>query len=200
MNKVRSIISLTTMIFVMVLTVKVMMIGLDREDFLPSGAGMANDAVPAFISEQPSSEVGVDSSAPAFTRNDCLDAIEWVESKGDPNAIGDLRNGVYRAIGSFQLWKIYVDEVNRICGILHLTEQFTYEDRCDKTRSRKMSLIHNEYWADIAMLVTEMDYAEAFVRSHQGACGYRTDCTKPFWKKVKARMESVQELMVWEVK
>lgn len=137
--------------------------------------------------------------ASAYTFEELLDAIEWVESKGRADAKGDwvqwvnletgFLEGVYRAIGSFQLWKIYVDEVNRICGVMRLTERFTYDDRSNKSKSRKMSLIHNEYWADIAMLVTDMDYAEAFVRSHQGACGYRTESTKAYWLRVKGRME-----------
>ena len=43
------------------------------------------------------------------TFDDLLDAIEWVESKGDANAIGDGGE-----LGPYQLKKIYVDDVNRI--------------------------------------------------------------------------------------
>ena len=61
---------------------------------------------------------------------DLLDAIEWVESKGDANAKGDpiMRTTgfpkyeewtEYRAVGSFQIWKIYVDDVNRIQRLNH---------------------------------------------------------------------------------
>lgn len=129
-------------------------------------------------------------SASAFTFDECLDSIEQEESGGDANAKGDLIDGVYRAIGSFQIWPIYVDEVNRICGLQQLTESFIYEDRLDRVRSRRMSLIHNQYWADFAMIATDMDYDEAFVRSHQGALGWKSESTKAYWAKVKARMEA----------
>lgn len=178
------------------------------------GAGAASAEAPALNKDfsSPSSEPGAVDSWPAapvhiFDYDGWLDAIEMQESSGYPNAKGDWvrkvrlvngdwvlddADGVYRAVGTFQLWKIYVDEVNRICGVLGLTERFTYDQRWDRGRSRTMSLIHNEYWADIAMLGTDMDYAEAFVRSHQGACGYRTESTKAYWLKVKARMEKVK--------
>ena len=49
------------------------------------------------------------------TFEDLLDAIESVESGGNANAVGDNN----RAVGSFQIWKIYVDDVNRIIRLGH---------------------------------------------------------------------------------
>ena len=47
-----------------------------------------------------------------FTFDDLLDAIEWVESKGDPAAIGDGGD----AVGAYQIHKIYVDPDELIDG------------------------------------------------------------------------------------
>lgn len=84
------------------------------------------------------------------TFNDLLDAIEWVESRGNPNAAGDYKS-VYKvtpckvrqpidpsiytplavgantmeaqAIGAYQIHKIYVDDVNRMLKILRLENE-----------------------------------------------------------------------------
>ncbi len=170
--------------------------------------------------------------------DDWLDAIEWVESKGNSWAQGDkiyfesfeeaenwreshggifahsitvsLKAGdqpwdatrtddpsldiwIAKAVGAYQIHKIYVDEVNRILKGMQMPKRFTYEDRWDKAKSREMSLIHNEHWSGFALLVCpDMSREEAFIRSHQGAFGWKTESTKPYWEKVKARMESVK--------
>lgn len=72
-------------------------------------------------------------AGPSF--DDLLDAIEWVESKGDPWAIGDNGN----AIGAYQLSKIYVDDCNRIWRCRGgLLKRFKYADRIGKKKSREM--------------------------------------------------------------
>jgi hypothetical protein len=58
-----------------------------------------------------------------------LDAIRQVESSGGVYTQGD--GG--RAVGPYQLWKIYVDDVNRIAKT-----DYTYADRMDETKSREM--------------------------------------------------------------
>lgn len=66
--------------------------------------------------------------------NDLLDAIEWVESKGNFSAIGDNGN----AVGAYQIWPIYVKDVNRILG----KEVYTLADRYDRIKSRQMCRIY----------------------------------------------------------
>ena len=68
-----------------------------------------------------------------------LDALEHIESNGDPNAIGDSG----RAVGSMQCWKIYVAEANRI---LHLPV-FGPEDRRDRAASREMTRTVLSHWS-----------------------------------------------------
>ncbi len=136
----------------------------------------------------------------AFSIEDLLDAIEWVESRGDANAVGD--NG--QAIGAYQIHKIYVDDVNRILkdwkkqiwsqikeaggkGLGGWFVPYTYEDRWDKNLSRDMAEVYLTYYAP---LDDNMDMnLEAAARIHNGGPqGHKKESTKPYWEKVKARM------------
>lgn len=138
------------------------------------------------------------------TFEDLLDAIEWVESEGDANAVGD--NSC--AVGSFQIHKIYVDDVNRIiCKHRMRIPTFAYEDRLDREKSRIMATIYLDYWGG-----TYIDYhkLEKLSRIHNaGPNGWRNDPewfvrnrgyslehardkianAKAYWEKVKARFE-----------
>ena len=69
---------------------------------------------------------------------DLLDAIEWVESRGDPNAVSD--GG--RAIGAYQIWKIYVRDANRILG----WDKYTHEDRWYRDKSRELTAIVSQHY------------------------------------------------------
>ena len=72
-----------------------------------------------------------------------LDALEHIESRGDASAAGDKKNGVYRAVGSFQIWKIYVRETNRLLRL----PVFSYSDRLDRAASRYMTKVVLSYWS-----------------------------------------------------
>jgi hypothetical protein len=76
--------------------------------------------------------------AEPVTIADVLDAIAIVESNNNPNAVGD--NG--KAVGAFQIHKIYVDDVNRILG----EDKYSYDDRWDAEKSRKMTLIYTLHY------------------------------------------------------
>jgi hypothetical protein len=107
--------------------------------------------------------------------NDLLDAIEQVESGGNKNAVGD--NG--RAIGSFQLWKIYVDDVCRISG-----KKFCYADRLSREKSREMVKIYLEFYGKNKSF-------EAMARIHNGGPnGWRNPKTVKYWYKVKKLLEN----------
>ena len=58
-----------------------------------------------------------------------LDAIAIVESGNNPQSRGD--GG--KAVGAYQLWKIYTDDANRIAGT-----KYTYADRLCPKKSREM--------------------------------------------------------------
>ncbi len=213
MTKFQSIKSLLGLLIVMAITVYCTMLWLD-------------DIRPSFSS--PSSEVGVDSSAPAFSFEDLLDAIEWEESKDGRYIYGDYKElpadwepkesyplkehgrGVVpiycewdnelgkatyfeaQAVGDFQIHKIYVDDVNRIKLLAnhYCYTPWTYTDRLNPEWSR---------WMVWRYLTHYGGTFEEMARKHQGGPnGHNKDCTKPYWEKVKARMESVQELVIKE--
>ena len=145
-------------------------------------------------------------STPAITFEDLLDAIEWVESKGDPNAVGDGGN----AIGAYQIHKIYVDDVNRIMqlfmdemqpdidagritsaalvqidGVMYNT-LFSYDDRLDKDKSRAMTGIYLFHYG-------ENKSFEDMARIHNGGpTGYRKESTLSYWEKIKERLSHVK--------
>lgn len=104
-----------------------------------------------------------------------LDAIEWVESKGDVNAVGDSGE----AIGAYQIHKIYVRDANRILGY----DKFTYEDRWDRDKSRAMtSIVIQHYGDDI----------ETMARSHKCPTKRYHESTKNYWYLVKKRLDNLQ--------
>ena len=65
-------------------------------------------------------------------------AICQVESGCDDNA----RNGKSSAAGRFQMLKIYVDEVNRLCG----KKDYSYNDRFNPVKAREMFDIYQGYY------------------------------------------------------
>ena len=71
-----------------------------------------------------------------------IEAIACVESGNNAGAVGDRG----KAVGKFQIHKIYVDEVNRISGIRKLNRRFTYEDRFHPEKSREMVMIYLTFW------------------------------------------------------
>ena len=112
-------------------------------------------------------------SAPTF--EDLLDAIEWVESKGDPNAVGDGGDSV----GCMQIQKICVADCNRILGQTY----FNDHDRWSRVQSRHMAITYLHYYAD------GKTFEDAARIWNGGPKGHLKESTKPYWEKVKARME-----------
>ena len=118
--------------------------------------------------------------APVASLGELLDAIEWVESKGNPLAVGD--DGA--AVGSYQIHKIYVDDCNRICsmGMGGYTGGFDYDDRLSTKMSRRMARVYLTYYGGTI---------EEMARKHNGGPrGHKKDATLDYWAKIKARLES----------
>ena len=114
------------------------------------------------------------------TFDDLLDAIEWVESRGDSNAVGD--NG--RAVGSFQIHHCYIEDVR--WG----KDSFKDSDRLNKAKSREIVRCYLSRYATYYRLGHYPTF-EDFARIHNGGPnGWKKDCTKPYWLKVKARLNS----------
>jgi len=73
------------------------------------------------------------SNALAAPSQALLDAIRHVES-GGRCVTGDNGN----AVGPYQIWKILVDDVNRILK----RKAYTYDDRKDEKKSREMAVVY----------------------------------------------------------
>ena len=129
--------------------------------------------------------VNTSKAAGHYTMEDLLDAIEQVESGGDANAIGDNGN----AVGSYQIWKIYVDDVNRINRIGYTDKysdpiQYDYNDRKSKYLSRYMVKTYLTHYGGTV---------EEMARKHNGGpTGHKKEATVKYWLKVKAEMENVK--------
>ena len=111
-----------------------------------------------------------------------LDAIQIVESNGNESAIGD--NG--KAVGAFQIHKIYVDDVNNFSS-----EKFTYEDRKNKEKSQKIVKLYLEHYGKSYEKKTgKKTTNEVLARIHNGGPkGYDKEATKNYWKKVENNLK-----------
>ncbi len=124
-------------------------------------------------SPSPPGDVAYSTQVASPTFDDLLDAIEFVESGGDSNAVGDNGN----AIGAYQIHKIYVDDLNRILkGTLF---SYTYEDRWDREKSRGMTSIYITHYGIGIVTPLTQSMLETMARIHNsGPDGWRND---PEW-------------------
>lgn len=129
------------------------------------------------------------SAAPLRSFDDLLDAIEWAESNGDANAVG--HNG--KAIGAYQIQKIYVDDVNRILG----KNKYIYADRWDRNKSQEMAEIYLKYYQEKALHIcwsykiipTDEELLQFAAQIHNGGPkGWQKESTKAYWRKVKEKL------------
>ena len=115
--------------------------------------------------------------------DDFLNAIMEVESSGKSDAKGDYSNKTkeYRAIGAFQLWKIYIDDVNRFSD-----KKFKYEDRYDINKSKEIVIIYLKYYGKRYERITGKTATyEILSRIHNGGPnGWKKDSTIKYWNKV----------------
>ena len=77
-----------------------------------------------------------------------LNAIFQVESKGGKYLKGDYSKKLkeYRAIGPFQLWKVYVDDVNNILKMKGISKRYSYKDRWNYQKSKEMVIIYLKHY------------------------------------------------------
>ena len=146
---------------------------------------------------------------------DLLDAIMWVESRGDANAV--CSDGC--CVGAYQLTEIYVDDCNRIMQLWVDTWRewadepidteirkavpsqingediysFNYEDRWDKQKSRMITRIVTDYYANhdwYGKPHTQMQFLETAARTHKNPNKRNHPDTAPYWWKIRARLEA----------
>lgn len=115
----------------------------------------------------------------AYAKTDIYEAIAIVESNNNPSAIGD--NG--KAVGSYQIWKIVVDDVNRIIGRNH----FTYEDRKCPAKSKQICILYLNHYSKVYERKTGNKATEEVKARiwNGGPNGWKKESTKKYWEKIK---------------
>ena len=108
-----------------------------------------------------------------------ITALIAIESNGDDSAIGD--GGL--AVGCLQIHPIMVRDINRILGRQYINCAYIYKDRHSRTKSIEMCKIYFGH------------YCRDMSNEHKARCwnggpnGWKKESTKPYWAKVKARLE-----------
>jgi hypothetical protein len=108
-----------------------------------------------------------------------LDAIIWVESKGDRYAVGDTYiDGA--SVGILQIQTVMVDDINRILALRGDNMRFSYDDRTDEQKSIAMFEIYVQHYHG------SWDDAEAIARSWNGGPHWAVKrSTYRYWKRVQ---------------
>ena len=111
-----------------------------------------------------------------------LEALIYVESKGNDSAIGDRHLGSQYAVGVLQIRPIMVREVNRILKLKGDEHQFQLKDRYDREKSIQMFLIWKEFHHK------DSDYEEIARSWNGGPNGMKKPRTYSYWKKVEKQL------------
>ena len=116
-----------------------------------------------------------------------LNAIKSVESSGNASAIGDSG----KAVGAYQLHKVYVDDVNNILKNKGSKIRFTYADRYNMHKSRVMTCIYLLHYGKVYERKTgKVATAEVLSRIHNGGPnGWKKQATVKYWHKIKKRLK-----------
>ena len=118
------------------------------------------------------------------TDGDLLDALIFVESRGNDSAIGDRHLVGNEAIGALQIRPIMVREVNRILKLQKSSKQFTLKDRFERDKSIEMFYIWKNYHH-------KNSEAEVIARNWNGGPnGYKYQRTEKYWNKIKNQLEN----------
>ena len=122
------------------------------------------------------------------TFEDILDAIEWVESKGDADTV--CPEGC--CVGAYQITKIYIDDCNRILKLYKSLARVNYNDRWSRLLSRDITRVVTCYYTEndgLSMERDKMAFFKTAARTHKSPPNRNHDCTLPYWEKVKARLK-----------
>ena len=111
-----------------------------------------------------------------------INAIIYVESRGNDSAIGDRG----KAVGCLQIHPICVREVNRILRKNDIPLLYTLEDRYSREKSIEMfNIIAEQY--ECCEYLTFIQYAEIVARRWNGGPrGHKKRATIKYWNKVQS--------------
>jgi len=113
-----------------------------------------------------------------------INAIIYVESRGNDSAIGDRG----KAVGCLQIHPICVRDVNRILRKNDIPLVYTLEDRYSRVKSIEMfNIIAEQY--ECCEYIEFMDYAEIVARRWNGGPrGHKKRATIKYFNKVKKQL------------
>ena len=116
-----------------------------------------------------------------------------VESGNNPAALGDYssKTGEYRAVGCLQMWKICVDDVNRISG-----RSYTYADRLSREKSVEMATIYlRHYGRHYERTTGKKVTLEILARNYNGSPvnGYKNPKTLKYWRKAQKQLQKARQ-------
>jgi len=107
-----------------------------------------------------------------------IKSMIYVESRGNDSIVNSIN-----AAGCLQIRPIMVKEVNRILLIKKDSLVYTLQDRFSRSKSIEMFMIWKNYHHADSPL-------EKIARNwNGGGNGYKLNCTKTYWKKVKEQFK-----------
>ena len=110
--------------------------------------------------------------------SELIDALIYVESRGNDSAIGDRHLGK-PSVGCLQIRPIMVREVNRILKRKKKELRYTMDDRFSREKSIEMFMVWKDYYHD-------SDNFEEIARTWNGGPkGMKNKKTLSYWSKVK---------------
>ena len=109
---------------------------------------------------------------------DLIEAMVWVESKGNPKAFAKRED----AAGVLQIRPIMVNEVNRILNIKKDDRFYTLDDRWNEKKSIEMFYVFVDYYHK------DSSYEEIARCWNGGPKGLQKKQTKRYWKKVQKEL------------
>ena len=115
--------------------------------------------------------------------DDLVNSICQVESRNNPNAVGD--NG--KSVGIAQIQKICVDDVNRILKLQKKSKRFTYDDRKNVEKSKEMMKIYLSFYGRLYEKETGLKVTPKILARiwNGGPKGYKVKATYAYYQKVR---------------
>jgi hypothetical protein len=113
--------------------------------------------------------------------NKLIDALIYVESRGEDSAIGDTHLKE-PSIGVLQIRPVMVREVNRILKLKRTGYKFKRKDRFSREKSIEMFMIWYEFHHK------DSDYEKISRSWNGGPKGHRNNRTLPYWEKVQQEL------------
>ena len=110
--------------------------------------------------------------------NDLVDAIIWVESRGDTSAYCKRED----AVGVLQIRPIMLREVNRILDLQGSSTIYTLEDRWNRDKSIQMFNVIANYYHETS------SYEKIARCWNGGPKGLQKKQTEKYWRKVQKRL------------